>query len=109
MVDYETLKLYTSLSTSQMCTYIFKDLITRYCLYLVKHLNPNRHPFSNWFYDSYLVAMDLTSREIHVYRPSRDVVLEGGGGCQFTKFMLNVDQDVSHLLRNLRLQNIPHN
>ena len=43
-------------------------LVTGYCLYLVKSLIPNRHPFSNWFYYLHIVAMGLTSREIRVYK-----------------------------------------
>ena len=66
MADFETFILCVSWNSSQMCTYFCKDLVTGYCLCLVKGwLICKRHLFPNWFY--YLVAMDLTSHETGVY------------------------------------------
>ena len=47
MVDFEILTLCVSLNSSQVCTYFCKDLLVRYCLYLVKKSIPSRHPFLN--------------------------------------------------------------
>ena len=41
MADLETLTLYISLNSSQMCTYFCKELVIMYCLYLVKILVSN--------------------------------------------------------------------
>ena len=49
MADFETLTLCIFLNSSQMCTY-----------YLEKNTFPYLHPFPNWFYYPYLVAMGLT-------------------------------------------------
>ena len=45
-----TLTLYMSQSSSEMCTYFCKDLVTGYCLYLVKDSIHNHHPFSDQFH-----------------------------------------------------------
>ena len=66
MADFETLTLYISLKSSQTYTYFCQDLVTGCCLYVVKKLISNRHPFSNSFYFPHLVAMDLMSCEIRV-------------------------------------------
>ena len=42
MADFETSIFYTSLNSGQMCTYFCKDLVTGYCLYLVKNSIPKR-------------------------------------------------------------------
>ena len=49
MADSETLTLCISLNSSQMCTYFYKDLVTRRVLLSVPGKNSiaNRHPFSN--------------------------------------------------------------
>ena len=49
-----------------MCTHFCKDLVTGYCLYLVEDLIPDRHPFSNGFYDPCLIVLGLMSHEIRV-------------------------------------------
>ena len=41
MVDFEILTLSVSLNSSEMCTYICKDLVTWFRLYLVKNPIPN--------------------------------------------------------------------
>ena len=38
MVDFETLTLWIFSNQSKMCDYFCKDLVTGYCLYLVKDL-----------------------------------------------------------------------
>ena len=47
MADIETLTLCIFLNPSQMCTYVCKDLVTGYCLHLVKNLILNCYLFSN--------------------------------------------------------------
>ena len=68
-----------------MCTYFFKDLITGYCLYPVNMSIPNCFPFSNWCYYPHLVAMDLTSREIHVFN---GITLQSAIDCEISGFAL---------------------
>ena len=43
MADFEILTLCVSLTSSKMCTSFCKELVTRYCLYLVKRSIPSRH------------------------------------------------------------------
>ena len=49
MADFETLTLFISLNSSQMCTHFCEDLVTGYCVYLVKNRFPTpvcfRHDF----------------------------------------------------------------
>ena len=46
MADFKTLTLSISLNSSQMCTYFRKDVVTDYCLCLIKNPNPDPHSFS---------------------------------------------------------------
>ena len=67
MADSETLTHCISLNSIQMCTYFWKDLVTGYCVVLVKSSILSRHPFSNWFYYPHLLVMGLLSHEIRLY------------------------------------------
>ena len=75
MADLETLTVCTSLNSSQVCASFCRDLVTGFCLYLVKNSIHNLHQISNWFYYPQLGAMDLTSREIRAYPVEMDHVL----------------------------------
>ena len=49
IADFEILTNCLCLNSSQMFTYFCKDLVTGYCLYLVKSSIPKRHPFLTLF------------------------------------------------------------
>ena len=53
-----------SLNKRKMCATFFRNLVTGYCLYLVKISILNWHPFSSNFFYLYAVAKGLKSREI---------------------------------------------
>ena len=44
MAEFETLTLCISLNSSPMWTYFCKDLVTEYCLYLIKKMIPHFDP-----------------------------------------------------------------
>ena len=60
MTDFEKLTLCIRMNSSQMCAYFCKDVVTGYCLYLLKHWIANHHSFQHF------VAMGLTSCETRV-------------------------------------------
>ena len=47
MADFNTLNLRISPNSSQICICFCKDLVAGYCLFLVKYLILNSHPFLN--------------------------------------------------------------
>ena len=62
MADFEILTICISLHSDQMCIYFSKDLVTWYCLYLVKNSILDRLSFANWYNNPQLVAKVLTLR-----------------------------------------------
>ena len=79
MADFQTLNLCISLNLSHMCTYFCKDLLTGYCLYLVKKFDSCP---SSVFKLILLPTVGLTSREIRVKNFGVQVFVNfrGGGG-----------------------------
>ena len=68
MMDFETFTPCTYLNSIQMCTYFCKDLVTEYCLYLVKIRFPTLVRFEiDFIIPRHVVIMGLMLREIRVY------------------------------------------